>query len=638
MQNLEKNLWELTDKFRGKDFLKDFFCILMVWKKLSVKKDFPSNLSFKKFYSEKIEFSRLKSIFKKLSKNYKIFTLYSIDNIEIEDEKLVEIVQLSENFNDVNSYEYLYFTYREMNKFSTSSQIQKISMALLNEGISEIYIPFSFDFLYIYYTDKDIFIENNYKKSSFLYECIKMLENKNIIYANSNAIDNPYFINTTAPHLLKEFDGVFATLPFFKYSKMSFEIKKDKYRRFLWSNNKNIELMMIEHIINQTKKRAIIQLPASFCFKSTSGYFEIRKHLTKILDGVIQLPANIHQGTNTSTVLLALDKEKKDNNVFFMNLAHDEFIQRQGRVTILKNEGKIIEIFNKKEEIENISAISTSATIEKNSFILLVDKYVTSDKIKKLNEKLSNYNLTRLDKIAEVRRSQTIKSEKNKFENRRDNLSMGKIVGGATGLAVAPIVAGVALATPLLALGAAALVGAGLQKEYSDNYDEPEDMQEIYEIIPSDFPISGFIDCDTQLKAKTVLQQEKKIKTYQLKPYDILVSTKGSTGKIAIVGKIDNIIIASQAVDVVRLKEKSEKEAIALYMYLKSNSGQTLLNTLSSNTTMPQITTSNLKTLEVPIFTNKDIDTLNENFYKEIKLHDEIKKIGKKIKSISDDF
>ena len=65
--------------------------------------------------------------------------------------------------------------------------------------------------------------------------------------------------------------------------------------------------------------------------------------------------------------------------------------------------------------------------------------------------------------------------------------------------------------------------------------------------------------------------------------YDILLSSKGTVGKVALIGEIKELLIASQAIQVIRLNNVSDgkkEDAIVLYMFLKSDIGQAMLKQL----------------------------------------------------------
>ena len=186
--------------------------------------------------------------------------------------------------------------------------------------------------------------------------------------------------------------------------------------------------------------------------------------------------------------------------------------------------------------------------IAENNYSFAIDKYVVTEKTKEVQKELEKFELIKLEDIADVRKSQLFKDE--------------------------------------------------------------EKGLEIFEISPSDFSKAGFtLECG---KIKKIESQKNRLDTYKLEPYDVLLSTKGTIGKVAIIGKIDKPLIASQAIQVIRLKEDKEEKAIILYMFLKSNIGQTILSSITSGTVMPQISTVEVKSLGIPKLTEENEKTSTE--------------------------
>ena len=166
----------------------------------------------------------------------------------------------------------------------------------------------------------------------------------------------------------------------------------------------------------------------------------------------------------------------------------------------------------------------TNEEIEKNNYSFAIDRCVISQEAKELQEVLKQFELIKLEDIAEIRRSQLFKDE-----------------------------------------------GEG---------------KEVYEISPSDFNKAGYtLACG---KVKQIGSQYRRLQTYKLEPYDVLLSTKGTIGKVALIGEISDAMIASQAIQVIRVQDTNKKEkAISLYMFFKSNLEQTILSSLVAGVAMP---------------------------------------------------
>ena len=158
-------------------------------------------------------------------------------------------------------------------------------------------------------------------------------------------------------------------------------------------------------------------------------------------------------------------------------------------------------------------------------------------------------------------------------------------------------------------------------------------------VMLSDLPAAGFIESSE--KKIHVQPDSKKIEQYRLRPFDVLISSKGSIGKIGIVGEIDDrCFIPHQSLQIIRLqeKEKLSERAIHLYMFLKSTIGQQLIQNITTGSTIPMIQTKLLAELPIPWGDEKLMENSVKNFYKELSLYNEIKQCESSIKKIHENF
>ena len=73
-------------------------------------------------------------------------------------------------------------------------------------------------------------------------------------------------------------------------------------------------------------------------------------------------------------------------------------------------------------------------------------------------------------------------------------------------------------------------------------------------------------------------------------------------------------------------------------MFFKSDIGQAMLGQLVAGAAMPQIATSEIKKLQIPILSDNEKKQLFLNFNNEIKMYNEINKISIDIKQIHNNF
>ena len=574
MKELYKNLDDLRGYVNIEEAL-ELVYVAKAWKKLSEDNKIEDELTFDNFYSKKVEVKKLASIFKELAKNIKLFNLYSFNTKSYDDNKLIKILGIVKNVEKLPSVNDSFYSDKgKASDFSVSNQVAKLGIKLLNGDSKELYVPFTNGFAYVQYTDKKIYADSQFPKAELYAELIKILEDKEIHFSLTNALENPTFTNPDAPHLLREFESVISFPAFGFRSKL--DLSKDKFHRFQFQRGTVLDIAHFEHILAQTKLKAVVLMPVGFTYRAGNEE-KFRKYLIdkNYLEAIIQLPPNLHSATSIETTFFVINKQKNNNKVLFINLKYESFIKRDGRKLIFKSIDEIVDIYKNKKELETISSQVTNEEIMINNYSFAIDRYVISQEAKELQELLKQFELIKLEDIAEIRRSQLFKDE--------------------------------------------------------------QEGKEVYEISPSDFSKAGYtLECG---KIKQIGSQYKRLQTYKLEPYDVLLSTKGTIGKVAIIGERSDVMIASQAIQVIRVQATDKKEkAISLYMFLKSNLGQTMLSSLVAGVAMPQIATSEIKQLKIPVLSQEQEKQTILNFNSEIKLYNEIEKLYANIHSIHSNF
>jgi len=574
VNELYKDLDKLKSYVNIEEALKLVY-VTKAWEKLSRNGEITDNLTFESFYNQKVDLKKLASTFEKLAKQIKLFKLYSFDLKSFDNDNLIKILGFVKNIDKLPSVNDAFFLDKgKMGDYSVSNQIAELGVNLLDGKSKEIYVPFTNGFAYTKYTDKKIFADFQLSKVALVVELINILEDKDIKFEETDSLQKPTFINENAPHLLKEFDLVLSFPPFGKKGKL--DVSKDKFHRFNFQKGSVLDVAHIEHILAQTKFKAVVLMPVGFTYRGSTEE-KVREHLVNknYLEAVIQLPPNLHSATSIETTFFVINKQKENEEVHFINLKDDSFITRDGRKLVFKSLDNILDIYKNKKEIDSIASIVNNDEIAKNNYSLAIDRYVISKEAKELQKSLEQFELVELEKIADIKRSQLFKDE-----------------------------------------------GEGL---------------EIYELSPSDFSKAGFtLECG---KTKQIGSQEKRLSTYKLEPFDVLLSTKGTIGKVGIIGEINKPMMASQAIQVIRIQSEDKKEkAIALYMFFKSDLGQTILSSLVAGVAMPQIATAEIKKLKVPLFTKDNEKELFLNFNNEIEMYNKIILFETNIQQIHNNF
>jgi len=487
MLKQNRSLLELVGDLRSAFIAEDairLVYLLKAWKVLSEEnKISDKSLTFENFYHSKITVSKLKDTLGKLAKEHHVFSLYSPFNSrrsKLNDEVLITLmntIQDSETFIEVGN---MFYALKDWGyDYSVSMQVAELGVKLLGNNCSEIYSPFSNSQVISYFTDKKVYAES--LADEFIVEVSKIIDHQKLEFHYTDALVNPSYINPDAPHLLKQFDCTLSFPPMGLRRKEDF-YKKDKFNRFkVYRGRGNSDIPHFEHILAQTKKKAVVVMPVGFCYRSGVEQ-EFRKYLVdnNLLEAIIQLPPNLHNGTSIETTFFIVNKNKSDENIQFINLNQDTFLQK-GRKVTLKDLDAIANIYLNRQEIENTSVIVPNSAVAANSYSLSIDRYVLSKEAAQLKATLEHYDMQELQSIADIRRSQMFKDE--------------------------------------------------------------EEGLEVIEFSPSDMEEAGYTTKSN--KRKKIGSQESRLQTYELQPNDILLSTKGTIGKVGIIGELAQPAIAS---------------------------------------------------------------------------------------------
>ena len=161
-------------------------------------------------------------------------------------------------------------------------------------------------------------------------------------------------------------------------------------------------LQHIMHSLTKTGKAAIV-VPTGFITAQTGIDKKIRKKMveSKMLAGVVSMPSNIFATTGTNVSIVFLDKNNTEDVVLIdaSNLG-TKVKEGKNQKTVLSEteEQKIIDAFNNKEIIDDLSAVVTYKEIEEKHYSLNAGQYfeVKIDYVdiskKEFNTKLETYN------------------------------------------------------------------------------------------------------------------------------------------------------------------------------------------------------------------------------------------------------
>ncbi|WP_047986088.1 type I restriction-modification system subunit M [Ornithinibacillus californiensis] len=184
--------------------------------------------------------------------------------------------------------------------------------------------------------------------------------------------------------VLKTFDVILANPPFSLKNWGVEEAESDAYNRFSYGIPPKSygDLGFVSHMVasmNQKGKLGTV-VPHGVLFRGGSER-KIRKGYLKddLIEAVIGLPSNVFYGTSIPAALIIINKNKsveRRNKVLFID-ASQGFV-KDGNKNKLREEDikKIVDAFDKYEDMEKYSAIVELELIKENDYNLNISRYV----------------------------------------------------------------------------------------------------------------------------------------------------------------------------------------------------------------------------------------------------------------------
>ena len=242
-----------------------------------------------------------------------------------------------------------------------------------------------------------IYTQDISQKSSNLLRLNLILNNlvhsiPNVIQGNT--VQHPYHIESTKDGKeLKRFDYIVSNPPFkldFSDFRDELDSKENKERFFAGIPNvpkaakdkMAIYSLFLQHIIASLKPngKAAVVVPTGFITAQSGIDKKIREHLVKnkMLAGVVSMPSNIFATTGTNVSILFIDASN-DGDVVLVDASNlgEKVKDGKNQKTVLTGaeEQQIIDVFNAKETIEDLSVAVSYGDIEAKNYSLSAGQY-----------------------------------------------------------------------------------------------------------------------------------------------------------------------------------------------------------------------------------------------------------------------
>ena len=208
-----------------------------------------------------------------------------------------------------------------------------------------------------------------------------------------NTLSDPKFFEENGK--LKQFDYVVANPPFSdKRWSTGVDTQNDPHGRFSAFGvppAKQGDYAYLLHIVRSLKstgKGACI-LPHGVLFRGNAEA-EIRKSLIqkKYIKGIIGLPANLFYGTGIPACIIVIDKAGASSRSGIFMVDASQGFMKDGPKNRLRSQDlhKIVDVFNKGEDVEKYARMVSFDEIEKNEFNLNLPRYIDSQKAEDLQD------------------------------------------------------------------------------------------------------------------------------------------------------------------------------------------------------------------------------------------------------------
>ena len=210
--------------------------------------------------------------------------------------------------------------------------------------------------------------------------------------AQGNTLASPKF---TENGMLKTFDFVVANPPF-SDKRWSTGIdplndEHERFRSFGVPPGKQGDYAYLLHIIRslKTKGKGACILPHGVLFRGNAEE-EIRRNLIKrgFIKGIIGLPANLFYGTGIPACIIVMDKEGAESRDGIFMIDASKGFMKDGNKNRLREMDlhRIVDVFNKRTEIDKFSRLVKLEEIETNEFNLNIPRYIDSQEAEDLQD------------------------------------------------------------------------------------------------------------------------------------------------------------------------------------------------------------------------------------------------------------
>ncbi len=313
-------------------------------------------------------------------------------------EVVKHLEEIDFKFNDVESdilgdaYEYLIGQFassagKKAGEFYTPQQVSKIMAKIVTLGkgrLKSVYDPTCGSGSLLLRVAKEAKVTDFYGQelNTTTYNLARMnmiLHNvsfKDFHIEQGDTLEEPY-------HLNKKFEAVVANPPYsIKWNADDLKLSDERFSPYgKLAPSSKADFAFVQHMIYQLDENGTmaIVLPHGVLFRGAAEGV-IRKYLIEeknYLDAVIGLPQNMFFGTSIPTCILVFKKcREKDSNVMFIDASNNYVKVKTQNKLIDEHVLKIVEAYEKRQEIEKYSRPVSLDEIRENDYNLNIPRYI----------------------------------------------------------------------------------------------------------------------------------------------------------------------------------------------------------------------------------------------------------------------
>ena len=356
--------------------------------------------------------------------------------------------------------------------------------------------------------------------------------------------------------------------------KLGKEAPKDLWGRFV-EKSSNGYVYQLRHMLAHSQSHVVVCVANGFLASSVSAEASFKRDMLDKgwLKAVISLPGNLLNSTMIPFSMIVLDKNHDGRPALMIDAADSSTFTENLNRSQKKLKG-IEQILELYDEREesDYSALVAAEQIQKNNMSWMPSRYVMTQDDRHMTEKLVEFNMVNLADLVEFIRPQMLKSENEGETFNEVVLSNLNEIGQITG----------------------------------------------------------------ELKLVKVKQNLNKASKQALRKGDILLSSRGTVGRVGLVEEDKENLLASQMFTVIRVKPYVSVTPEFIYQYLVSELGQWKISSLVSGSTQPVLSPKDLNALQIPEVPITEIKKAEKIRSQVVKKYQQLEEIRKEINELND--